>query len=108
MRHHLGRRGHRDPLHARNSPGPRRAVSLASPAMTRVLSGIQPTGDTHLGNYLGAIRNWVTDQHRHDAFYCVVDLHALTNPLEPGVLRAKTLEMAMILLASGLDPDVCT
>jgi tryptophanyl-tRNA synthetase len=76
--------------------------------MTRVLSGIQPTGDTHLGNYLGAIRNWVTDQHRHDAFYPIVDLHALTNPLEPGQLRAKTLEMAMILLASGLDPEVCT
>jgi len=76
--------------------------------MTRVLSGIQPTGDTHLGNYLGAIRHWVVDQHEHDAFYCVVDLHALTTPQDPQELRDKTLRMAMILLAAGLDPDVCT
>jgi tryptophanyl-tRNA synthetase len=76
--------------------------------MTRVLSGIQPTGDTHLGNYLGAIRNWVEDQHQHDAFFCVVDLHALTFPQDPGELRAKTLQMATMLLAAGLDPDVCT
>ena len=76
--------------------------------MTRVLSGIQPTGDTHLGNYLGAIRNWVADQHQHDAFYCVVDLHALTIPQDPAELRSKTLTMATLLLAAGLDPDVCT
>jgi tryptophanyl-tRNA synthetase len=76
--------------------------------MTRVLSGIQPTGETHLGNYLGAIRNWVDDQHEHDAFYCVVDLHAITIPQDPAELRAKTLSMAMLLLAAGLDPDVCT
>jgi tryptophanyl-tRNA synthetase len=76
--------------------------------MTRVLSGIQPTGDIHLGNYLGAIRNWVADQHRFDAFYCVVDLHALTVPRPPDELREKTLETATVLLAAGLDPDVCT
>jgi tryptophanyl-tRNA synthetase len=76
--------------------------------MTRVLSGIQPTGETHLGNYLGAIRNWAQDQHEHDAFYCIVDLHAITIPQEPDELRRKTLNMAMILLASGLDPEVCT
>jgi tryptophanyl-tRNA synthetase len=76
--------------------------------MTRVLSGIQPTGETHLGNYLGAVRNWVTDQHEHDAFFCVVDLHALTVPHDPADLRAKTLQMATILLAAGLDPNVCT
>ncbi len=76
--------------------------------MTRVLSGIQPTGDTHLGNYMGAIRNWVRDQHVHDAFYCIVDLHALTNPQDPAVLREKTLNMAIMLLACGLDPEVCT
>ncbi len=76
--------------------------------MTRVLSGIQPTGDTHLGNYLGAIRNWVDDQHAHDAFYCVVDLHAITIPQPPAELRAKTLAMATMLLAAGLDPEVCT
>jgi tryptophanyl-tRNA synthetase len=73
-----------------------------------VLSGIQPTGDIHLGNYLGAIRQWVADQHDHDALYCVVDLHALTLPQDPAVLRAKTLECASVLLAAGLDPDVCT
>jgi tryptophanyl-tRNA synthetase len=76
--------------------------------MTRVLSGIQPTGETHLGNYLGAIRNWVADQHEHDAFYCVVDLHAITLPQDPAELRAKTLQMATMLLAAGLDPEVCT
>jgi tryptophanyl-tRNA synthetase len=76
--------------------------------VTRVLSGIQPTGDIHLGNYLGAVRGWVADQHDYDAFFCIVDLHALTVPREPAVLRAKTLELATLLLAAGLDPDVCT
>jgi tryptophanyl-tRNA synthetase len=76
--------------------------------MTRVLSGIQPTGEVHLGNYVGAIRHWVADQYEHDAYYCVVDLHALTIPLEPELLRRKTLELATALLAAGLDPDVCT
>ena len=80
----------------------------SSPVVTRVLSGIQPTGDIHLGNYLGAVRNWVADQHAHDAYYCVVDLHALTVPRDPGELRTKTLQTASLLLAAGLDPDVCT
>ncbi len=77
-------------------------------AMTRVLSGIQPSGEIHLGNYVGAVRQWVADQHETDAFFCVVDLHALTLEIDPGHLRAKTLETAAILLAAGLDPDVCT
>src|SRR3954468_17479873 len=76
--------------------------------MTRVLSGIQPTGDLHLGNYIGAIRHWADDQRDHDSFFCVVDLHALTVEIEPDLLRAKTLEVAAILLAAGLDPNVCT
>jgi tryptophanyl-tRNA synthetase len=76
--------------------------------MPRVFSGIQPTGDLHLGNLLGAIRNWVDDQHRADSFYCVVDLHALTIPGEPGQLGAQSLELAQTLLACGLDPEVCT
>jgi tryptophanyl-tRNA synthetase len=76
--------------------------------MTRVLSGIQPTGDIHLGNYLGALRWWVVDQYEHDSYYCVVDLHALTVPREPAELRAKTVECAAMLLAVGLDPEVCT
>jgi tryptophanyl-tRNA synthetase len=76
--------------------------------MTRVLSGIQPTGEKHLGNFVGALRQWAVDQHEHDAFYCVVDLHALTVDLDPGELRAGTARVAMILMAAGLDPDVCT
>jgi tryptophanyl-tRNA synthetase len=76
--------------------------------MARVLSCIQPTGEVHLGNYLGALRNWVAGQHECDAFHGIVDLHALTLPQEPDVLREKTLELAMVLFAIGLDPDVAT
>jgi tryptophanyl-tRNA synthetase len=76
--------------------------------MTRVLSGIQPTGATHLGNYLGAIRTWVADQYEHDSFHPIVDLHAITIPQDPAELRASTLAMATMLIAAGLDPDVCT
>jgi tryptophanyl-tRNA synthetase len=76
--------------------------------MARVLSGIQPTGDIHLGNYLGAVRHWVADQDTADCYFCIVDLHALTLPREPGQLRAKTLETALVLVAAGLDPDRCT
>ncbi|HUZ09969.1 MAG TPA: tryptophan--tRNA ligase [Acidimicrobiales bacterium] len=78
--------------------------------MVRVLSGVQPSGDFHLGNYLGALRNWVELQraHEHDSFYCLVDLHALTGDLDPHVLRARTLDAAIALLASGLDPAACT
>jgi tryptophanyl-tRNA synthetase len=76
--------------------------------MTRVLSGIQPTGDIHLGNYLGAIRWWVIDQHEHESYHPVVDLHALTLPQEPAELRAATLTTATLLIAIGLDPEVCT
>ena len=76
--------------------------------MTRVLSGVQPSGDLHLGNYLGAFRNWVADQHEHDSLYCVVDLHALTIEHDPDLLRERTLDVARWLLAVGLDPKVCT
>ncbi len=76
--------------------------------MARVLSGIQPTGDVHLGNYLGAIRQWVDDQRAQESYFCVVDLHALTVPRDPAELRAKTLETTLLLVAAGLDPDVCT
>jgi tryptophanyl-tRNA synthetase len=75
--------------------------------MTRVLSGIQPSGEVHVGNYVGALRHWATDQHEHDSFYCVVDLHALTlGDHEPAELRAATLDAAAVLLAVGLDPKV--
>ena len=76
--------------------------------MSRVLSGIQPSGELHIGNYLGAIRNWVADQFEHDALYCVVDLHALTLEIDPSELRERTFETAVDLLAAGLDPDRCT
>ncbi|MDW4904810.1 tryptophan--tRNA ligase [Streptomyces sp. ADMS] len=75
----------------------------------RVLSGIQPTaGSFHLGNYLGAVRQWVALQESHDAFYMVVDLHAITLPQDPADLRANTRLAAAQLLAAGLDPDRCT
>ena len=73
-----------------------------------MLSGIQPTGSPHLGNYLGALRWWVDFQDRYDAFYCVVDLHALTVPGDPEELSRATLTMATLLLACGLDPARCT
>jgi tryptophanyl-tRNA synthetase len=75
-----------------------------------VLSGIQPTADSfHLGNYIGAVRQWVALQETHDAFYCVVDLHALTNgEWDPAELRSRSRVAAAQLLAAGLDPDRCT
>ena len=72
--------------------------------MSRVFSGIQPTGNLHLGNYLGAIRNWVTMQASHECLYCVVDLHAITVPQDAGALRTGIREMTAALLASGIDP----
>ncbi|MCB1260047.1 MAG: tryptophan--tRNA ligase [Acidimicrobiales bacterium] len=76
--------------------------------MTRVFSGIQPTGEVHLGNLLGALRNWVRDQHTADSLYCVVDLHALTVPQDPVELRSTTRQLAQLLLAVGIDPAVAT
>lgn len=81
---------------------------LPSAVMTRVLSGIQPTGDIHLGNYLGALRQWAVDQHEHDSYYCAVDLHAVTVQQDPVELRNKTLETMATLVSVGLDPEVCT
>ena len=77
--------------------------------MKRVLSGIQPTADSfHLGNYLGAVKQWVELQKDHDAFYCVVDLHALPVETEPALLRRRTLAAAAQLIALGVDPQKCT
>ncbi|MFH0768153.1 MAG: tryptophan--tRNA ligase [Chloroflexota bacterium] len=70
----------------------------------RVFSGIQPTGDIHIGNYLGAIRHWVKMQDTFDNIFCIVDLHAITVPQDPQVLKAKTREVTGLLLASGIDP----
>ena len=75
----------------------------------RVLSGIQPTHDSfHLGNYLGALKQWVDLQQTHDAFYCVVDLHALTVETDPKLLEKRTLVSAAQLIAIGVDPKLCT
>ncbi|MEK6336519.1 MAG: tryptophan--tRNA ligase [Acidobacteriota bacterium] len=74
--------------------------------MKRIFSGAQPTGNVHLGNYLGALRNWVALQHEYESFFCIVNLHAVTNPQDPKVLAAKTRELARIYLAVGIDPEV--
>jgi tryptophanyl-tRNA synthetase len=76
--------------------------------VTRVLSCLQPTGDVHLGVYFGALRQWVAGQHDKDVFHGIVDLHALTIAEEPGVVGERTIEVAAILFAVGLDPDVAT
>jgi len=73
----------------------------------RVLSGMQPSGTLHIGNYLGALKQWVEAQSA-DAYYCVVDLHALTLEIEPATLRSQSFELIATFLAAGLDPDVCT
>ena len=74
----------------------------------RILSGAQPTGNLHIGNYLGAIRNWVAFQEEYDSFFCIVNLHAITLPQDPAVLRQKTLDVARYYLAAGVDPEKAT
>ncbi len=74
----------------------------------RVFSGIQPSGDFHLGNYLGAVKGWVLGQAEKDNFFCIVDLHALTVPQDPEDLRSQTISLAAMLFASGIDPDKST
>jgi tryptophanyl-tRNA synthetase len=76
--------------------------------MSRIFSGIQPSGSLHIGNYLGAVKNWVDLQHKYESFFCIVDYHAITQPYEPADLRARTMDMALSLLAAGLDPTKCT
>ena len=73
-----------------------------------MLSGIQPTGEPHLGNLLGAVRWWVADQRQGDCYYCVVDLHGLTVAGDPAERREASINMATLLLAAGLDPEACT
>lgn len=76
--------------------------------MKRIFSGAQPTGNVHLGNYLGALRNWVTLQRDYESFFCIVNLHAITAPQDPKMVAAKTRELARIYLAVGIDPNVST
>ena len=88
---------------------PDSTASAAPPSpLPRVYSGIQPTAVMTVGNYFGAVRNWVRLQDERECIYCVVDLHALTAPYEPGELRTSAREMFVSLLAAGLDPDRCT
>lgn len=75
--------------------------------MTRVFSGIQPSGELHIGNYLGAVKNWVALQHQHESFFCIVNYHAITVAYVPDDLRRRTRDMAISLLASGLDHAKC-
>ncbi|HQU92346.1 MAG TPA: tryptophan--tRNA ligase [Pyrinomonadaceae bacterium] len=74
----------------------------------RIFSGAQPTGQLHIGNYLGALKNWVALQDEYEAFYCIVNLHAITLPQDPATLRQKTLDLARIYLAAGVDPSRST
>ena len=76
--------------------------------MPRIFSGIQPSGELHIGNYLGAVKNWAQLQHEIESIYCIVDYHAITQPYEPSLLKQRTYEMGVSLLAAGLDPNVCT
>lgn len=84
------------------------AAGSTLPTAPRTFSGIQPSGAPHIGNDLGAIRNYVALQDRYEAIYCIVDYHALTSTHDPDVLRTRTREMSAALLALGLDPDKCT
>ncbi|MGI8669387.1 MAG: tryptophan--tRNA ligase [Aridibacter sp.] len=74
----------------------------------RIFSGAQPTGELHIGNYLGAIKNWVKLQDEYESFYCIVNLHAITLPQKPEILRKKTLDLARIYLAAGVNPETST
>ena len=74
----------------------------------RIFSGAQPTGELHLGNYIGALKNWVALQEEYESFFCIVDLHAITIPRDPQELKQKTLNLARIYLASGLSPEKST
>jgi tryptophanyl-tRNA synthetase len=74
----------------------------------RVLSGVQPSGNLTIGNYIGALKQWAREQHNYESFFCVVDLHAVTVPFDPAELRAKTREVAALYLACGIDPEIST
>lgn len=76
--------------------------------MPRIFSGIQPSGELHIGNYLGAVKNWAALQHRYDSIFCIVDYHAIITAYDPAELPRRTMDMAVSLLAGGLDPEKCT
>ncbi len=76
--------------------------------MARIFSGIQPSGELHIGNYLGAVKNWVALQGTAESFFCIVDYHAIVVAYDPALLRQRRRDMALGLLAAGLDPDRCS
>ncbi len=98
----------RDAGPARTQPSPQ-SVSARTPGRGRVFSGIQPTGELHIGNYLGAVRTWVRQvaEGAEDTMFCIVDAHAITVPYEPGELAARVTGLARDLIACGLDPERC-
>src|SRR3954464_12644791 len=89
------------------SAGGKKSPQGYAAGLVRIFSGIQPTGRKHLGNYIGAITQYVAGQDRGEAIYCIVDLHATTVPYDPAELRARTYDTTAILLAAGLDPERC-
>ena len=89
-------------------PAETRSGGTTAGRRPRVFSGIQPSGDVHLGNYLGAIKRWAAEQGDKENYFCVVDLHSLTVPQDPELLRRQTRSLAAMLLAAGLDPGQCT
>ncbi|MXW69173.1 MAG: tryptophan--tRNA ligase, partial [Acidimicrobiia bacterium] len=95
--------GHYGRTNRRCQPARMSAVSMAA-ANKRVFSGIQPTGELHLGNLVGALRNWAQMQEDYETYYCVVDLHAMTVPYEPVAFGTARLETAKLVMASGIDP----
>lgn len=82
-------------------------AATQTPLKKRVFSGVQPTGNIHLGNYLGAIRNWVAEQEQYENIFCIVDLHAITLPIDPQELHSNTRKLAALYLACGLDTRYC-
>src|SRR5207253_11148604 len=82
-----------------------RMVISPTSMKARVLSGVQPSGNLHIGNYLGALKNWVKIQYDYESIFCIVDLHAITVQQNPAELRAKILETAGVFLAAGIDPE---
>ena len=89
------------------SEGKPEQKQASNPTKKRVFSGVQPTGNIHLGNYLGAIRNWVGSQANYENIFCIVDLHAITLPIDPQELHANTRKLAALYLACGLDTRYC-
>ena len=87
---------------------PTQAVNAHATKREVVFSGMQPSGGFHIGNYLGAVRDWVALQEQHRCFYCIVDLHAITQPYDPTAMRARVMDMAVELLACGIDPNRAT